>query len=196
MQPGFPPRLVKHGVFQRTEWAFAAGSRFHDDALLVAASRDPSVRWLARYEKESDQDALDQGRALPEPSVRTNTDCSIYLGSGKRTRSAQLPTGDEISTVAHAASMRTLFDVYRLDICAFCPCKSSGVPHFPIKKVPKAGVFAKCDQRLLSPTIRASAARAICSAIASFRRRSRRVSRSKPSKYRFSWRCSTALRTS
>jgi formylglycine-generating enzyme required for sulfatase activity len=42
------------------EWVFAAGSRFHDDALLVAASRDPSVRWLARYEKESDQDALDQ----------------------------------------------------------------------------------------------------------------------------------------
>ncbi len=42
------------------EWAFAAGSRFHDDALSVAASRDPSVRWLARYEKESEQDALDQ----------------------------------------------------------------------------------------------------------------------------------------
>ena len=42
------------------EWVFAAGSRFHDDALLIAASRDPSVRWLARYEKESDQEALDQ----------------------------------------------------------------------------------------------------------------------------------------
>ncbi len=42
------------------EWVFAAGSRFHDDALLVAASRDPSVRWLARYEKESEQEALDQ----------------------------------------------------------------------------------------------------------------------------------------
>ena len=42
------------------EWIFAAGSRFHDDALSVAASRDPSVRWLARYEKESEQDALDQ----------------------------------------------------------------------------------------------------------------------------------------
>jgi formylglycine-generating enzyme required for sulfatase activity len=42
------------------EWVFAAGSRFHDDALSVAASRDPSVRWLARYEKESEQDALDQ----------------------------------------------------------------------------------------------------------------------------------------
>jgi formylglycine-generating enzyme required for sulfatase activity len=42
------------------EWAFAAGSRFHDDALSVAASRDPSLRWLARYEKESEQGALDQ----------------------------------------------------------------------------------------------------------------------------------------
>jgi formylglycine-generating enzyme required for sulfatase activity len=47
------------------EWAFAAGSRFHDDALSVAASRDPSVRWLARYEKESDQDALDQRPRSP-----------------------------------------------------------------------------------------------------------------------------------
>ena len=42
------------------EWVFAAGSRFHDDALAVAASRDPSVRWLARYEKESEQEILDQ----------------------------------------------------------------------------------------------------------------------------------------
>jgi formylglycine-generating enzyme required for sulfatase activity len=42
------------------EWVFAAGSHFHDDALSVAASRDPSVRWLARYEKESEQGALDQ----------------------------------------------------------------------------------------------------------------------------------------
>ena len=42
------------------EWVFAAGSRFHDDALSVAASRDPSVRWLARYDKESAQEALDQ----------------------------------------------------------------------------------------------------------------------------------------
>ncbi len=31
------------------EWVFAAGSRFHDDALPVATSRNPSVRWLARY---------------------------------------------------------------------------------------------------------------------------------------------------
>jgi len=42
------------------EWVFAAGSRFHDDALSVATSRDPSVRWLARYEKESEQEISDQ----------------------------------------------------------------------------------------------------------------------------------------
>jgi formylglycine-generating enzyme required for sulfatase activity len=47
------------------EWAFAAGSRFHDDALLVGASRDPSVRWLARYEKESEQEAIDQRPRSP-----------------------------------------------------------------------------------------------------------------------------------
>ncbi len=42
------------------EWVFAAGSRFHDDALFVAGSRNHSLRWLARYEKESELDALDQ----------------------------------------------------------------------------------------------------------------------------------------
>jgi formylglycine-generating enzyme required for sulfatase activity len=42
------------------EWVFAAGSRFHDDALLVAASRNSSVRWLARYDKEAAREALDQ----------------------------------------------------------------------------------------------------------------------------------------
>jgi formylglycine-generating enzyme required for sulfatase activity len=35
------------------EWAFAAGARFHDDALAVAATSDPSIRWLARYEREA-----------------------------------------------------------------------------------------------------------------------------------------------
>jgi formylglycine-generating enzyme required for sulfatase activity len=42
------------------EWVFAAGSRFHDDALSVAASSDPSIRWLARYEKESQRETLDR----------------------------------------------------------------------------------------------------------------------------------------
>jgi len=36
------------------EWAYAAGSRFHDDALPQAGGNDPARRWLARYEEESD----------------------------------------------------------------------------------------------------------------------------------------------
>ncbi|HXY59821.1 MAG TPA: SUMF1/EgtB/PvdO family nonheme iron enzyme [Methylocystis sp.] len=42
------------------EWVFAAGSRFHDDGLLVAATRNPATRWLARYDRESQREALDQ----------------------------------------------------------------------------------------------------------------------------------------
>jgi formylglycine-generating enzyme required for sulfatase activity len=34
------------------EWAFAAGSKFRDDGLVVDES-DPSKRWIARYERES-----------------------------------------------------------------------------------------------------------------------------------------------
>jgi formylglycine-generating enzyme required for sulfatase activity len=39
------------------EWAFAAGSRFKDDGLAAEAA-DPSVRWIARYERESERDNL------------------------------------------------------------------------------------------------------------------------------------------
>jgi formylglycine-generating enzyme required for sulfatase activity len=39
---------------------FSRRGHVSDDALLVGASRDPSARWLARYEKESEQEALDQ----------------------------------------------------------------------------------------------------------------------------------------
>jgi formylglycine-generating enzyme required for sulfatase activity len=35
------------------EWAYAAGTRFNDDAILVSDSTDPSVRWLAHYELAS-----------------------------------------------------------------------------------------------------------------------------------------------
>jgi len=42
------------------EWAFAAGSRFHDDALSLAARSDPSARWLARYKKETEDAASDR----------------------------------------------------------------------------------------------------------------------------------------
>ena len=45
------------------EWAFAAGSKFRDDGLPVDES-DPSRRWLARYERESD-------RAPADPQART-----------------------------------------------------------------------------------------------------------------------------
>ena len=42
------------------EWAFAAGSRFSDDSLGANDSADPSKRWLARYEKESNRDNFDK----------------------------------------------------------------------------------------------------------------------------------------
>jgi formylglycine-generating enzyme required for sulfatase activity len=38
------------------EWAFAAGSRYKDDSLPVD-DNDPSKRWLARYERESNREA-------------------------------------------------------------------------------------------------------------------------------------------
>ncbi len=53
------------------EWAFAAGSRFRDDGLSVAASGEPSARWLARYERESETAALDQ-RPLPVGAFGAN----------------------------------------------------------------------------------------------------------------------------
>jgi formylglycine-generating enzyme required for sulfatase activity len=40
------------------EWAFAAGSKFRDDGLPVD-EKDPSKRWLARYERESDRAPAD-----------------------------------------------------------------------------------------------------------------------------------------
>jgi formylglycine-generating enzyme required for sulfatase activity len=36
-----------------TEWAFAAGSRFADDAIATADGDDFSRRWIAKYEKEA-----------------------------------------------------------------------------------------------------------------------------------------------
>jgi formylglycine-generating enzyme required for sulfatase activity len=40
------------------EWAFAAGEKFRDDGLPVDEN-DPSRRWLARYERESDRTPTD-----------------------------------------------------------------------------------------------------------------------------------------
>jgi formylglycine-generating enzyme required for sulfatase activity len=42
------------------EWAFAAGSRFTDDSFGVDESADPSKRWLARYENESNRENFDK----------------------------------------------------------------------------------------------------------------------------------------
>ena len=46
------------------EWAYAAGSRYRDDTLPVDDS-DPSKRWLARYDRESNRKGGDNE---PQPS--------------------------------------------------------------------------------------------------------------------------------
>jgi len=60
MRPGFQQRRANMASADGRGVGFRSGSHFHDDALSVATSRDPSVWWLARYEKESEQVALDQ----------------------------------------------------------------------------------------------------------------------------------------
>jgi formylglycine-generating enzyme required for sulfatase activity len=45
------------------EWAFAAGSKFNDDGVVIDEN-DPSKRWIARYEREAD-------RAPSGPGTRT-----------------------------------------------------------------------------------------------------------------------------
>jgi formylglycine-generating enzyme required for sulfatase activity len=42
------------------EWAFAAGSRFRDDGIVID-DNDPSKRWIARYEREADRAPSDPG---------------------------------------------------------------------------------------------------------------------------------------
>lgn len=39
------------------EWAYAAGSRFTDDASPETDSADPAVRWLARYAREAERES-------------------------------------------------------------------------------------------------------------------------------------------
>jgi formylglycine-generating enzyme required for sulfatase activity len=39
------------------EWAYAAGSRFHDEEWPDFEADDPAQRWLARYEAESERSA-------------------------------------------------------------------------------------------------------------------------------------------
>jgi formylglycine-generating enzyme required for sulfatase activity len=55
MQTGYSWRLPTDD-----EWAFFAGSRFHDDALSIVDEADPAARWLARYEKEAKREPFDQ----------------------------------------------------------------------------------------------------------------------------------------
>ena len=42
------------------EWAFAAGSKFRDDGIVID-DNDPSKRWIARYEREADRAPADPG---------------------------------------------------------------------------------------------------------------------------------------
>jgi formylglycine-generating enzyme required for sulfatase activity len=46
------------------EWAFAAGSKFRDDGLPVDAN-DPSKRWIARYERDSNREVT--ADSAPQP---------------------------------------------------------------------------------------------------------------------------------
>lgn len=46
------------------EWAFAAGSKYRDDGLPVD-DNDPSKRWIARYERESNREFA--GDSAPQP---------------------------------------------------------------------------------------------------------------------------------
>jgi formylglycine-generating enzyme required for sulfatase activity len=48
-----------------TEWAFAAGERYADDALLLDSNgSNPAERWLARYRSET-------GKSEPDPEPKT-----------------------------------------------------------------------------------------------------------------------------
>jgi formylglycine-generating enzyme required for sulfatase activity len=42
------------------EWAFAAGSKFKDDGIVID-DNDPAKRWIARYEREADRAPFDPG---------------------------------------------------------------------------------------------------------------------------------------
>jgi formylglycine-generating enzyme required for sulfatase activity len=58
------------------EWAFASGSRFHDEGWPDADSSDPAKRWLARYEADSEQEPVDKmSRTIG--SFGANMACSI-----------------------------------------------------------------------------------------------------------------------
>ena len=62
------------------EWAFAAGSRYKDDSLPVDDS-DPSKRWLARYERESNRELGTGIEAQPSGHFGVNEN-GLYDMSG------------------------------------------------------------------------------------------------------------------
>jgi formylglycine-generating enzyme required for sulfatase activity len=47
------------------EWAFAAGSRFKDDAIASATGPDPSQRWLAKYDQEASRKGNSESSPRP-----------------------------------------------------------------------------------------------------------------------------------
>ena len=64
------------------EWAYAAGSRFFDDAIKVETDREnPAARWLAKYKKYSDLETGSDPVIKPSGSYGANEN-SIYDMSG------------------------------------------------------------------------------------------------------------------
>ncbi|BDA85410.1 nitrate reductase [Aureimonas sp. SA4125] len=55
------------------EWAFAAGTRFADDALGIALNnKNPAIRWIANYERESARKAGSLQAAQPQGNFGEN----------------------------------------------------------------------------------------------------------------------------
>src|SRR5437016_4453533 len=81
MRRGFPPRLVKHGVFPRTRNGFSQPGHVSMTTRYRLPSRaTPPCAGLPVTKKNRNKRHLISCRALLEHSARTNTDCSIYPG--------------------------------------------------------------------------------------------------------------------